>query len=211
MKAAQESTCWTVIEAAAAGDAARRQEFVHRYQPLIRACLAARWRDAPCRADLEDAVQEVFVECFRADGVLDRADRTRSFRAFLRGVVRNVARRFEGQRQKPDRTPGDVPLEAIPDQETELGREFDRAWAQALVREAGRLQETRARQAGQDAWRRVELLRLRFQDGLPIRDVADRWGVEAALLHHEYARARQEFKAALGEVVVFHCPESADR
>jgi hypothetical protein len=52
----------------------------------------------------------------------------------------------------------------------------------------------------------VELLRLRFQDGLPIREIARRWGADAAALHHEYAKARQEFQAALLEVVAFHHP-----
>jgi RNA polymerase sigma-70 factor (ECF subfamily) len=52
--------------------------------------------------------------------------------------------------------------------------------------------------------RRVELLRLRFEENLPIRTIAERWGVDAARLHHAYAMARQEFKAALLEVVAFH-------
>jgi hypothetical protein len=54
--------------------------------------------------------------------------------------------------------------------------------------------------------RRVELLRLRFQDGLPIRSIASRWGEDPAKVHHEYATARAEFRAALREVVAFHRP-----
>jgi RNA polymerase sigma-70 factor (ECF subfamily) len=57
--------------------------------------------------------------------------------------------------------------------------------------------------------RRVELLRLRFQEGLPIRDIATRWQTDAAVLHHEYARAREEFRAALLEVVAFYHPGTA--
>jgi hypothetical protein len=57
---------------------------------------------------------------------------------------------------------------------------------------------------------RVELLRLRFQDSLPIREIAQRWSMDAAALHYEYARARQEFKAALMEVAAFHHPGAAD-
>jgi RNA polymerase sigma-70 factor (ECF subfamily) len=55
----------------------------------------------------------------------------------------------------------------------------------------------------------VELLRLRFQEGLPIREIARRWQIEAAVVHHEYAKARQEFKAALLQVLAFHHPGSA--
>jgi RNA polymerase sigma-70 factor (ECF subfamily) len=53
------------------------------------------------------------------------------------------------------------------------------------------------------------LLRLRFQEGLPIREIARQWQVEPAVLHHEYAKARQEFKAALLQVLRFHQPEPA--
>jgi hypothetical protein len=37
--ATQQTTCWTVIEAAAAGAAAERQEFARRYGPVARAYL----------------------------------------------------------------------------------------------------------------------------------------------------------------------------
>ena len=40
----EESTCWTVIAAAAAGCTAQRAAFAQRYQPVIRA-LAARWQN----------------------------------------------------------------------------------------------------------------------------------------------------------------------
>ena len=57
------------------------------------------------------------------------------------------------------------------------------------------------------AIRRVEILRLRFEEGLPIREIARKWNAEAAALHREYAKAREEFHAALKEVVAFHLPE----
>jgi hypothetical protein len=50
----------------------------------------------------------------------------------------------------------------------------------------------------------VELLRLRFEENLPIRAIAEAWAIDAAKLHHAYALARQEFRAALLEVVAFH-------
>src|SRR5262245_53103142 len=95
---APESTCWTVIHAAAAGSARDREEFARRYGPVVRTYLASRWRSSPCLQQLDDAVQEVFVECFRPDGVLARAERDRGFRPFLYGVARNVARRIETER-----------------------------------------------------------------------------------------------------------------
>jgi RNA polymerase sigma-70 factor (ECF subfamily) len=205
-----ESTCWTLIRAAGAGSAGERAEFARRYGPVLRAYLASRWRSSPCLGELDDAVQEVFVECFKQGGVLERAERGRSggFRPFLYGVVRNVALRFEGQRgrRREQQPPDSLDLDGVPDAEANLSRVFDRAWARALFREAARLQEQQARQAGEAARRRVELLRLRFHEGLPIREIARRWRADAAALHHEYARARQDFKAALLEVVAFHHP-----
>jgi hypothetical protein len=57
-----ESTCWTVIHAAAAGSPADRDELARRYVGVVRAYLAARWRDSSLRHDLDDAAQDVFVE-----------------------------------------------------------------------------------------------------------------------------------------------------
>src|SRR5262249_54267887 len=135
-----------------------------------------------------------------------------NFRPFLYGVIRHVGLRFEAtrQRQRERLPPADLDLHNLPADEPSLSRAFDRAWAKALLREAGRLQEERAGQSGAAARRRVELLRLRFHDGLPIREIARRWDTDAAVVHHEYARARQEFKSALLEVMAFHHPGSPE-
>src|SRR5207248_3872215 len=126
-----------------------------------------------------------------------------SFRAFLYGVIRNVARRFES---RPVRAAGRLP--EIAADEASQSRLFDRAWAQAIMAEAARLQRQRAAEGGPEAARRVELLRLRFEENLPIRAIAERWGADPARLHHAYALARQEFRAALLAVLAFHQPGS---
>jgi hypothetical protein len=77
-----------------------------------------------------------------------------------------------------------------------------------IMAEAARLQRQRATEGGPEAVQRVELLRLRFEENLPIGASAERWGTEAARLHHAYALARQEVRAALLEVVAFHQPGS---
>jgi RNA polymerase sigma-70 factor (ECF subfamily) len=145
----------------------------------------------------------VFVECFRAGGALEAAGagRVPGFRAFLYGVVRNVARRFES---RPVRAAG--PLPDIPANEESLSGLFEQAWARAVMTEAAQRQRQQARERGPEAERRVELLRHRFEEGLPIRAIAERWGVPAAGLHHAYALSRQEFRAALLEVVAFRHP-----
>jgi DNA-directed RNA polymerase specialized sigma24 family protein len=199
-----ESTCWTVIRAAAAGSPADRDELGRRYLGVVRAYLSARWRGSALRDDLDDATQEVFVECFRAGGALEAAatGRVSGFRAFLYGVVRNVARRYES---RPVRAVAG-PLPEIAADDPDQSRLFERAWARSIMAEAAQLQRRRAAEEGAEALRRVELLRLRFEENLSIRAIAELWGTDAAHLHHAYALARQEFRAALLEVVAFHQP-----
>src|SRR4029077_19569776 len=125
-----ESTCWTLIRGAAAGRPADREELARRYLGVVRPYPGARWRGSDLRSDLDDAVQEVFVECFRQGGALEAvgAGRVPHFRAFLYGVVRNVARRFES---RPVRAAGPLP-EIVADDETQ-SQLFDRTWAQAVM------------------------------------------------------------------------------
>jgi len=203
------STCWTVIRAAASGDRREREQFATRYGPPLRAYFSARWRGGGREQEVDDAVQEVFLESFRGGGALERADARApgGFRAFLYGVARNVARRIEEKEQRRDRPAAEsVRLDALPADEPTLSRAFDRAWAQTLLKEAATRQEQRAAAGGAEARRRVELLRRRFGDDVPIRDLAREWGIDAAQLHHEYARARQEFLDCLRETVEFHEP-----
>ena len=152
-------------------------------------------------AERDDAVQEVFVECFRQGGAVEAAGsgRVTSFRAFLYGVIRNVARRFESRPIRAASQLADVPADDV-----NLSRLFDRTWARAIMAEAAQLQRQRAAAGGPEVVQRVELLRLRFEENLPIRAIAELWGTDAARLHHAYALARQEFRAALLDVVAFH-------
>jgi RNA polymerase sigma factor (sigma-70 family) len=196
-----DSTRWTLIRQAADGDTAARDAFARRYEPVVHAYLGARWRHSPLRHESDDAAQEVFLACFREDGALERADPDRGeFRGFLYGVVRNVARRFEERHNRNREHDAGSAFEAPADDEA-LSVVFDRAWALALIRRATALHARRAAGNGDGAARRADLLRLRFRDGLPIREIARRWDEEPAHLHHEYAAARKEFVAALFEVV----------
>jgi RNA polymerase sigma factor (sigma-70 family) len=196
-----DATCWTLIGAAANGDAAARGDFARRYQPVARHYFAARWQSSQLRSAVDDAVQDVFVECFKPNGVLGRVNESpqAGFRPYFHGVLRNVARRHE-ERHRPG-----VPLsDDHAADDTSLGKAFDRAWARAMLQEAARLLAELA--DDERKRRRVELLRLRFQEGLPIRDIVAKWNEVAAKLHHEYAAARDEFRAALKQVVAFHLP-----
>jgi RNA polymerase sigma-70 factor (ECF subfamily) len=211
---AEESTCWTLLRDAAAGGEVSRSEFAARYTPVVRAYLAARWRGSTLIRELDDAIQDVFIECLRVGGLLDRAraDQPGGFRAFLYGAVRNVARRAEARRadQLAHQPVDALGLQDLAGREEALSRVYDRAWARAVVREAAERQSVLASRRGDAALRRVELLRLRFHDGMPIREIARLWGLDAASLHHEYARARQEFRSALRDVIALQHPGSQE-
>jgi DNA-directed RNA polymerase specialized sigma24 family protein len=206
---ADPPTSWDLIRGAAAGRSDDRAEFVRVYTPVVRAYLGARWRGSPLAAEVDDAAQEVFVDCFEADGALTRAEaaRTDRFRAFLYGVTRVAALRIERERNTRRRVEGggaDSVIAETAADDPSLSRVFDRAWAGSLLRRAGVVQSDHARN-DPEARRRVELLHLRFRDGLPLREIAARWDVEPAWLHHQYATAREEFRRALLEVVRAEC------
>jgi RNA polymerase sigma factor (sigma-70 family) len=205
-----DTTCWTLIRGAARGVHHDRDHFARHYEPVVRAYLRVRWKSSNRIQALDDAVQDVFIECFRRGGALARVepDRLGGFRAFLYGVVRVVALRAEyaHARRKEQVPPDDLDHGQIPSDETRLSLAFDRAWAQALLAEAAGRQAEDAEQAGEAARSRVELLRLRFYDGLPIREIARLRGCDPDAVHRDYARARQEFRAALAAVVAFHHP-----
>jgi RNA polymerase sigma-70 factor (ECF subfamily) len=180
--------------------------FARRYLPVVLTYLKSRWDGTPLESESDDAAQEVFMECFRDGGALARVDRERGeFRGFLYGVTRKVAMRFERKRGKILRREGrSLDADRFEKDEKTLSAAFDRAWAMLLLEEAALLQTETARARGEDALRRVELLGLRFEEDLPVREIARRWGVEAAWVHHQYAQAREEYKRALRQVVRAH-------
>jgi len=206
----QDETCWTVIRGAAAGDTTARSRFAETYLTVVRAYLGSRWRRHVAAERLEDAVQDVFLDCFKHGGALGRLDQTRRipFRTFLYGVVRNVALRYEerGAKQRERQPPSEFQAEAVPADDQRLSASFDRAWARAMIARAAARQRQQAAELGEEAQRRVELLRLRFTDGLPIREIAAMWSEDPARVHREYAKAREEFKGALRDEVAFHDP-----
>jgi len=208
------STRWSVVEGAVQGRPDARREFVRRYERVVRAYLGARWRNSPLHQEIDDATQEVFLRCFQPDGILGRTERERpgGFRAFLLGAVRNVARNAERKRVRRHDLPGTDPtrVDRIAAEEDGFSAVFDREWARAILTEAVAYQAERAHEAGDEAEKRVELLRLRFQEDMPIREIARFWQADPAWVHHEYAKARREFQTALEEVVRFHHPGSRE-
>ncbi len=201
---AEGETCWSLVARAATGDPPSCSRFGRTYQPLIRGFLALRWRGTRLVEEIDDATQDVFVECFRPDGPLTHADAAKGdFRGYLFGVVRNVALRAEAQarrRQPQEARPSQVDAA---DGDPSVSQLFDREWARTLMREAG--QRMLERSTDDKSRLRVELLRLRFGRDLTMPEIATRLDMDLAALHRQYARAREEFRSCLRSVVSFHC------
>lgn len=211
--ASPAETCWTVVRAAASGEPNAARSFAETYLGIVRAFLVQRWRGMGVASLVDDAVQEVFLDLFRSGGALARLERARtpSFRAFLFGVVRNVALRYEeraAQSRVRHAQSGSV-VDAVASAQPTMSRQFDVAWAQRMVARAAERQRQWAEAAGPEARRRVEILRLRFAEDLPIRTIAERVGQPAERVHREYAKAREEFKQALRAEVALHCQGTA--
>ena len=140
---------------AAAGSESDREAFVGLYLPVVRAYLAARWRGGAYLTDIDDAVQDTFVDCFREGGALGRADPAKRgrFRTFLYAVVRNIALRHEKKRarERARVVPGDPAEKEIAANDDRLSLVFDRAWARALLQSAVGRQRTHAEAKGEAA------------------------------------------------------------
>lgn len=199
-------TCWTLIHRAASGDRGARSQFSRSYERLIRAYLARRWSNTPLAADLDDAAQEVMIECMQDGGPLQRVDAAREFRSYLLGIVENIARRFERRngRRGEQAVGGESAFAEVPGRETQLSHYFDRQWAQALVDEARQMIDLLAQTGDKRAKLHADLLELRFGQGLPIRTIAASWQMDPDAVHRAFAKAKERFRSCLRRVVAFH-------
>jgi len=96
-------------------------------------------------------------------------------------------------------------LDDLPAQQEALSRVFDRAWARSLLREAVLRHAQAARRGDEATRRRYRILRLRHQQGLPIRDIAASLNEpDVDAVHNAYRRGRREFRTFLREVTARH-------
>lgn len=200
-----------MILGAAAGSPPHRETFGRRYAPAICAYLAARWHLAPDSDSVQDACQDVMVECFKAGGALSRADATYrgGFRAYLYGIVRNVAlmaeRRF-ARRREVDLGANFDP-DAIGSDEPTLSLAFDRAFAIAVTREARELMARRSVRSPV-AEQRYRALALQFENGQAPRDLAVAMALPVERVYELLKEARREYREALLDVMGTLHPDS---
>ena len=213
-------TSWTLIREAANGNSVKQAAFAKLYGPIVRKYFEYRWLGNRQKQFVDEGVQEVLLLCIRPDGPLSRADPTApaGFRGFLKGIARNIARKIEDREKRACHQPDEETLIVeLVGNESSAADQFERSWALMIMQEARKRIVEQACDAS--AKQRVELLRLRFEEGHPIREIAVLlnpdcksdalvFESECKKWHREFQKAKTEFWRALLDVVSFHSPGS---
>ena len=202
-----DTTHWSVVLGAAEGDDAAREAFCQTYGRVIRSYLCARWRLPFEHENVDEGIQEVFLECFKEKGALTRADPERPFRAFLYGVTSNTAVTLERRWRRRDRDHGvsGFDPDRVERDEATLSQVFDREWARMVGQEARALFARRSAE-GDASGRRAKCLELRYQRGLPPREIASQLDVKVERIYEMLHQAKADYRAALLEVMAQHHP-----
>lgn len=208
-----DHTHWSLVLGAACGDPQRRESFAETYAPVIRSYFAARWRLPADHERVADAVQEVFLQCFKEGGALQRVDPERSggFRAYLYGVASKVSlmqERSRARRRRSEHGESAVDLDRVARADATLSQVFDRAWAAMIAREARRRLAQRATDDVRMA-ERFRCLELQYAQELPPREIAVRLGLPAQRVYERLREARLAYRAALFEVLGEECSTSS--
>ena len=211
MPAPHDSTTWSIVLGTAQGQADAQARFHARYESLIRAYLAARWRVDLQHERVANATQEVMLRCLAPDGALSRVDRSRpsGFRAYLLGVTTNVAREVERQdrRHQGERLDGSGASIDPTDAACSAATSIDRAQAAEILREAwGIVAEWLLRKRSGQL--RLDVLRLRYLEDLSSSEIRERLGLPYLRdVHRILATGRYQFRRALLHAVARRFPE----
>ena len=181
-------------------DAAR--EFAFRYDRFVRRVLTKRWLGTIYRTHFDDAVQDVFVECFKPGGVLAKADSSRggAFRSLLFRVTCNVAARYERNHNRD--------LRLISKELTDTHGEDSGAFLQITREEVAEVVSEALRRMSQhtavEVRERAQLLIQHSCDGQKIIHLAGGDTETAERLHRQHSKAKREFQTFLSEVIQSH-------
>lgn len=199
--AGSSSDAARIALAAAGGDPAARAAFWAQHARQVHTWLWFRWSRTTLRGCIDDAAQEVYLECFRRGGAFTHfaPERARhGVTGFLRGIVRNVAHRFERQRTRerahrahltgtPPPLHGDD--DAVPAGD---GTGIDHEHVVAALDRLDHDDPARGTPRSLRAF-----LRLRFDDGLPVRTIAKHWQTTPDHVHELRRRACRRFRSCL--------------
>lgn len=195
---------WLEAQAAAAGDEQARNSFWNRHVRAVRMWLWFRWSHRSLRSFVEDAAQEVFLECFRPGGALAHMDARKAQHgvvAFLRGIVRNVAHRIERTQARDFEHRRRLAVAAATPAPADAGaaEQIDRAWEHDRVMAALALLDQEDPPDGMRHTLR-EFLHAHFEDGLPVRKIAAAWQEKPEHVHELRRRACRRFRECLHRV-----------
>jgi DNA-directed RNA polymerase specialized sigma24 family protein len=203
-----------MIADARCGNREARERFAKLYEPLVKGYLAKRWRLPISHGRVLDASQEVFYQCYKADGILSnsRATYRQRFHTYLRGAVRRVAANMDRQRiVNRDRIKGLPQNLDDAEQQTEasLSRVFDIAWTRIVISEAGLIAQE---QADGNSSRTLGLraLRLRHADGYGCREIASHLGVDQEGVYEILRVAKKDFRIAMLTVMSTYYPNMTE-
>jgi RNA polymerase sigma factor (sigma-70 family) len=194
----REST-WGLIQRAAEGDEEARERLAMAYEAVIRNYFERLWRGLLRIQDVDDAVQDTFVDLFH--GALSRVDPDKgSFRQFLFGVVRNIAARYGREVAKMRANPADpLVLDRIESREPSASRIYDVAVALALINTAWRLWRRAASSKSQLL--RVRIIEDRFREEMGVTEIARRDDARPKTYDYHYRRALKELLKSLRQVI----------
>ena len=204
-----DSTSWSLIFGAAAAVPEDREEFGRRYGPLVSSYFAARWRVPISHERVADASQEVFLRIFSPGGPLERVDKRRpsGFRAFLRGVLRNVAAELERRARRDSAAPLDSAAPPVDASERSPSDAFDRVWAEMITDAAWDLMRKRARGDRWAGWR-LQVLGHRYVDDMSCEEIAAAIGeLSVDQVYRLLSAGRDQFRRSLMTVLAAHHPE----
>ena len=201
-----QTTMWSLIGRAKAGDSSALTEVVQRYRPALVTFLSRQGMD-PNQA--EDVTQDVFLTLFR-NGVFSRVEeRGGKFRSFLIGIAKNVL----GNALKHDRalkrgggsTP--VSLDPLAEVATPLKEDFDHLWVINLVKLAmQRLSDESDRRGIPYA----ETLRLIAEEGCSYERAAQLQGKSVPDVRNHVHRARELLGGYIREEIAAYSYSAED-
>ena len=202
-----EHTSWTMIDGAAKGRAEAREQVAQLYAPLVRRYLAARWRLPLDHEQVNEGCQDAMLQLFKPGGALQNVDSEQSggFRAYLYGLVRNVALMIErsSRRRNERHSSAEFELDNIEQDDATLSQVFDRGWARMIAQRARVRMAANLRDSKPEVYRCLEL---RYSEGLAPREIADEIGKDASIVYELLRSARKEYRRALLETVAEFYP-----
>lgn len=193
---------WQEALAAARGDAAARAVFWLHHVRRIHAWLWLRWRHGTLRSSIDDATQEVYLECFRPGGAFAHFDPARAHHGvlpFLHAVVRNVAQRFERSRRRERAHQIDYAVEHTTFADAPLTTSGDATIdRERLAAALDHLDDGDPEPGGPHSLR--TFVRLHFEEGRPVREIARAWQAPPTLVHELRRRACRRLRACLRRI-----------